>query len=96
MTLAKLEPATLNVTKLVAFVLVAVGIVAFAYEGIRAESLEYAVDLGPLHLMAATSHVLPLPFVVGLTALLGGIGTLVVSAKYRAWPEARVKRGSRI
>ncbi len=34
MTLAKLKPATLNTTKLVGLLLVAIGIVAFAFEGI--------------------------------------------------------------
>ena len=34
MTLAKREPATLNTTKLVAFLLVGVGTIVLAYQGI--------------------------------------------------------------
>lgn len=84
MTLAKLQPATLNMAKLVAFLLLALGIAAFAFEGVRNTAV------------AEKSYTLPLPVVVGLVALIAGFGTLWVNTKCNAWPEARVKRGSRI
>jgi hypothetical protein len=72
MTLAKLEPATMNTTKLVAILLVAVGIIAFAYQGINFTTPENIVDLGPIHVTAERSHTVPLPPIVGAIAFIGG------------------------
>ena len=81
MTLAKLEPAIMNTSKLLAIVLIAVGIIAFAYQGITYKTRENVVDLGPLHVTAEKSHTLPLPPIVGVVALIGGITLLVLGGK---------------
>jgi hypothetical protein len=81
MTLMKLEPATMNTTKMFAILLIAVGIIAFAYQGIGYTTQENVVDLGPIHVTAEKSHTLPLPPIVGALALLGGIALLVVDSK---------------
>ena len=83
MTLAKLEPAKVNSTKVFAFVLIAVGIVAFAYQSIGYTTRENVVDLGPIHVTAEKSHTLPLPPIVGALALLGGIALMVIDGKKR-------------
>lgn len=81
MTLAKLEPATMNTTKLAATVLVAVGIIAFAYQGISYKTRENVVDLGPIHVTAERSHTLPLPPIVGAAALIGGAVLFAASVR---------------
>ena len=81
MTLAKLQPATMNTTKAFAILLIAVGISAFAYQGIGYKTQENVVDLGPIHVTTEKSHTLPLPPMVGVLALLGGIALLVVDSK---------------
>jgi len=48
MTLAKVNPASMNTTKLLAFVLIAVGVIAFAFQGIGYKTRESVVDLGPI------------------------------------------------
>ena len=82
MTLAKLEPATVNSTKVLAFLLIAVGIVAFAYQGIG-YTTRNVVDLGRIHVTAEKSHTLPLPPIAGALALLGGIALFVFDGKKR-------------
>ena len=81
MTLAKVEPATMNTTRVLAILLIGLGIIAFAYQGISYKTQENVVDLGPIHVTAEKSHTLPLPPVAGALALLGGIALLVVDGK---------------
>jgi hypothetical protein len=71
----------MNSMKLLAIFLIIVAIIAFTYQGISYRTRESVVDLGPLHVTAEKSHTLPLPPVVGVIALLGGIGLLVVEGK---------------
>ena len=71
----------MNTTKLLAIALIAVGIIAFAYQGITYKTRENVVDLGPLHVTAERSHTLPLPPIVGVVALIGGITLLVLGGK---------------
>lgn len=66
---------------LLAVVLIVLGIVAFAYQGITYTTREKAVDLGPIQVTAEKSHTLPLPPIVGAIALIGGIALLVTSRK---------------
>jgi hypothetical protein len=67
--------------KILAIVLIAIGIIAFAYQGISYTSRENVVDLGPLHVTTEKSHTLPLPPIVGAIALIGGIALLVTGGK---------------
>ena len=84
MTLTKLEPAATNTTKLLAILRIALGIIAFAYQGISYKTQENVVDLGPIHVTAEKSHTVPLPPIAGAFALLGGIALLVVGGKKSA------------
>ena len=81
MTIADLEPTTVNTMKPLAIILIAIGIIAFAYQGITYTSREKVVDLGPLHVTTEKSHTLPLPPIVGAIALIGGIVLLVTGGK---------------
>jgi hypothetical protein len=71
----------MNTTKLLAIVLIGLGMVAFAYQGITYKTRENVVDLGPIHVTSEKSHTLPLPPIVGGIALLGGIAMLVLDSK---------------
>jgi len=71
----------MNASKILAIALIAVGIIAFAYQGISYKSRESVVYLGPLHVTAEKTHTLPLPPIVGVIALLGGIALLVFDSK---------------
>lgn len=66
---------------ILAILLIAIGIVAFGYQGITYTTRENVVDLGPLQMTAETKKTLPLPPIVGAIALVGGIVLLVAGKK---------------
>ena len=66
---------------LLAIILIAVGVVAFAYQGITYTTREKVVDLGPLQVTAEKTKTLPLTPIVGGIALVGGIVLLVMGNK---------------
>ncbi|MBV5306684.1 MAG: DUF3185 domain-containing protein [Desulfobulbaceae bacterium] len=71
----------MRTTTLIAVMLIALGIVAFAYQGITYTTKEKVVDLGALQVTAETKKTLPLPPIVGAIALVGGIVLLVMGQK---------------
>jgi uncharacterized membrane protein HdeD (DUF308 family) len=71
----------MKTTTVLAIILIAIGIVAFAYQGITYTTREKIVDLGPLSVSAERTRTFPLPPVVGAIALVGGIVLLVMARK---------------
>jgi len=71
-----MKPATM-----IGIVLIILGIVALAYQGITYTSRENVVDLGPLKVEAKRERTIPLPPVVGVAALVGGIVLVLVSRR---------------
>ena len=65
----------------IAIILIIVGIVAFAYQGITYTSKEKVIDLGPVQVTAEKTRTFPLPPIVGGIALVGGILLLLVGNK---------------
>ena len=66
---------------LLGIILIVVGIVAFAYQGITYTTREKVVDIGPIQMTAEKTKTLPLPPIVGAIALVGGIVLLVMGSK---------------
>ena len=66
---------------IIAIILIAVGIVVFAYQGITYTTREKVVDLGPIQMTAEKTKTLPLPPILGAIALAGGIVLLVVGIR---------------
>ena len=66
---------------LLGVILIIVGVVAFAYQGITYTTREKVVDIGPLQVTADKTKTLPLPPIVGGIALVGGIVLLVLGSK---------------
>ena len=63
---------------LTGIILIVIGIVAFAYQGITYTTREKVVDIGPIQMTAEKTKTLPLPPIVGCIALVGGIVLLVM------------------
>jgi hypothetical protein len=64
--------------KILAIILIVVGIAVFAYQGITYKSKEKVVDLGPVQVTAEKTRTIPLPPIVGGIALVGGIILLLI------------------
>ena len=64
--------------------LVVLGLAALAYQGVSYTSRETIIDIGPVRATADRERTLPLPPVVGLAAVAGGVVLLVASARKRA------------
>jgi len=68
-------------TIIIAIILIAVGVLAFAYQGITYTTREKVVDLGPIQVTSEKTRNIPLPPIVGAIALAGGIVLLIVERK---------------
>lgn len=64
--------------------LVVVGVIALIYGGITYTSRETVVDIGPIHATADRERTLPLPPIVGIVAVAGGVALLVSASRKRA------------
>jgi hypothetical protein len=66
---------------LIGIILIVIGIIAFAYQGITYTTREKVVDIGPIQMTADKTKTIPLPPIVGGIALMGGIILLVAGGK---------------
>jgi hypothetical protein len=66
---------------LIGIILIVIGIIAFAYQGITYTTREKVVDIGPIQMTADKTKTIPLPPIVGGIALVGGIVLLVAGGK---------------
>ncbi len=66
---------------LFAVLLIVLGVAAFAYQGITYKTREKAVDLGPLQVTTERTKNIPLPPIVGVIALIGGVALLLKDSK---------------
>ncbi|MGH9147580.1 MAG: DUF3185 domain-containing protein [Vicinamibacterales bacterium] len=67
--------------KVIAVLLIVLGLVALAYGGITLTTRDKVVDLGPVEVTQEEEHRLPLPPVVGGIAVAAGIIMLVAGAR---------------
>lgn len=68
---------------LIAVILIALGIVAFVYQGITYTTREKVVDFGPIQVTAEKTKTLPFPPILGAIAIIGGIVLLVIGNRKR-------------
>jgi hypothetical protein len=66
---------------IIAIILIALGIAAFAYQGITYTTRDKVVDIGPIQMTAERTKTLPLSPIVGGFAIVGGIVLLVTGSK---------------
>ena len=64
-------------------ILIALGVVALAYQGITYTSRETVIDIGPLHATADRERTLALPPILGAAVVVAGVGLLVAGARRR-------------
>lgn len=62
-------------------VLVALGVLALAYQGITYTSRGDTINLGPLKITTQQKKTLPLPPIFGVLALVGGVVLMVMDRR---------------
>lgn len=67
-------------------VLLALGLVSLAYQGITYTRSEKVLEVGPITATKETQRTIPLPPVLGGAAVLGGIVLLVAGSRSRKRP----------
>jgi uncharacterized membrane protein HdeD (DUF308 family) len=71
----------MNKTILIGLVLITLGVLALGYEGMTYMTHEEVIDLGPLEINVEKKETIPVPRIVGVVFLLGGIATVAYAAK---------------
>ena len=66
---------------LIGVALIILGVVALAYQGITYTTREKVIDLGPLKASVDKERRIPLPPIVGVLALAGGVVLVIVGAR---------------
>ena len=67
--------------KILAIVLIVLGVISLAYGGITYTTREKVLDVGPIEATAERHKTVPLPPILGGIALAAGIGLLFVGSK---------------
>jgi hypothetical protein len=68
---------------MVGILLVVLGALALAYQGVTYTHREKIIDVGPIHATADEQKTIPLPPVLGAITLAGGIALLVVGSRQK-------------
>ena len=71
----------MKTSMIIGIVLIVLGVVALAYEGISYTTREKVVDIGPLHASVEKKKTIPLPPVLGGVALVGGIVLVLAGSR---------------
>lgn len=74
----------MTTTRIVALVLIVLGIIGLAYQGIPYTTKEEIIDIGPIKATHETKKTFPVPPILGGMALAGGIVLLLVGAKKKS------------
>jgi len=66
---------------IVGVLLILVGVAALVYQSVTYTSRETVIDIGPVHATADRERTLPLPPLVGIAVVAGGVALLVASMR---------------
>ncbi len=65
----------------VGILLIVLGVIALAYQGITYTTRERIIDLGPIQATAERQKTIPLPPILGIGAVAGGLVLLIISGR---------------
>jgi hypothetical protein len=77
----KLEGGILKPTSLAGLVLIVLGVIALAYQGITYTTHKKVLDVGPIQATKTEHKTIPLSPIFGGVALVGGIILMIAGAK---------------
>jgi hypothetical protein len=67
--------------KILGIILIVLGIISFAYQGITYTTKEKVLDVGPIEATAEKKKTIPLPPILGGLLIVGGIVVLVAGKR---------------
>jgi uncharacterized membrane protein HdeD (DUF308 family) len=65
-------------------VLIVLGLAALAYQSVTYTSRETVIDIGPVHATADRQKTVPLPPVLGIVAVAGGVVLVIAGVRKHA------------
>jgi len=71
----------MKTTSIIGIILIVLGGLALAYQGITFIEKEEIVDIGPIELNTEHEETIPLPPILGIIAIAGGIGMLIYGSR---------------
>ena len=71
----------MNSKTIIGIVLIVIGILALSYQGITYTTHKKVVDIGPIEATKKEDKTIPLPPIVGILALAGGVVVLVADRR---------------
>jgi uncharacterized membrane protein len=71
----------MRTTNIIGILLIVLGVLALAYQGITYTTREKVIDLGPIKATKETEKTIPLPPILGGAALAGGVVLLIAGAR---------------
>jgi hypothetical protein len=67
--------------KMAGIVLIVLGVLALAYQGFTYTTRETVIDIGPITATAERERTFPLPPVIGIVAIAGGVAMLFAGSR---------------
>ena len=67
--------------KMAGIVLIVLGVLALAYQGFTYTTRETVIDIGPLKATAEREKTFPLPPIIGIVAIAGGVALMFGGAR---------------
>jgi hypothetical protein len=71
----------MKTASLLGFVLIILGVLALAYQGIHYTTHKKILDVGPVHATKEEHNTIPLPPIIGGLALIGGVILIAAGSK---------------
>ena len=68
----------------VGIALIVIGLAALVYQGITYTTRETVLDLGPIHATTEREKTFPLPPVLGIVVVAGGVALVIAGVRQRA------------
>ena len=66
---------------LLGIVLIVLGVAALAYQGFTYTTRETVIDIGPIKATADRERTVPLPPILGIVAVAGGVALMIAGAR---------------
>ena len=70
--------------KMAGIVLIVLGVLALAYQGFTYTTRETVIDIGPITATADRERTFPLPPIIGIVAIAGGVALMFGGSRKRA------------